>query len=79
MSSLVMLLQRSPVLPLLPQARVISTSGFTEVLKWSITAIAGLGTYDSVTGASAVTQLAPSPGSFTVNVVAGDPLTFAFQ
>ncbi|HEX2747444.1 MAG TPA: immunoglobulin domain-containing protein [Verrucomicrobiales bacterium] len=79
MSSLLMMLQRSPVLPLLPEARVISTSGFGEVLKWSVAAIAGLGGYDSVTGASAVTQLAPSPGSFTVNVVAGDPLTFAFQ
>jgi hypothetical protein len=79
MSSLIMLLQRSPVLPLLPQARVISTSGFSEAIKWSVTAILGLGAYDSVTGASAVTQVLPTPGSSTVNIVAGDPLLFLFQ
>src|SRR5436190_19416634 len=79
MSSLVMLLQRSPVLPLMPEARIISTTGFREVLQWSITAIAGLGAYDSVTGASAVTQLAPSPNSSSVNIVAGDPVFFLYQ
>jgi len=64
---------------LLPEARILSTSGFSEALKWSITAIAGLGAYDSVTGASQMTQLLPTPGSLTVNAVAGDPLNFVFQ
>src|SRR6187401_3425457 len=79
MSSLVMLLQRSPVLPLLPEARIISTTGFREVLQWSITAIAGLGAFDSVTGASAVTQILPTAQSSTLNIVAGDPVFFLFQ
>lgn len=58
---------------------MISTTGFSEALKWSVTAIAGLGAYDSVTGASQMTQLLPTPGSLAVNAVAGDPLNFVFQ
>jgi hypothetical protein len=78
-SSLVMVFQKSPLLPLLPQARLLSSAGATEALKWTIAAIAGLGSYDSVSGASQVTQLQPTPGSLTVNAVAGDPLNFVFQ
>ena len=78
-SSLAMVFQRSPLMLLLPEARIISTSGFSEALGWTITALAGLGAYDSVTGASQMTQLQPTPGSLTVNAVAGDPLNFVFQ
>ena len=78
-SSLAMLFQRSPLLPLLPEARLISTSGFSEILGRSVMLIAGLGAYDSVTGASQMVQLQPTPGSLTVNGVAGDPLNFIFQ
>ncbi len=74
-----MLLERSPLLPLLPQARVLSTPGVDRMLGWTVATLAGLGAYDSVTGASAVTQLLPAAGSSTVNVVAGDPLLFLFQ
>lgn len=78
-SSAVMLLQRSPLIHFLPEARVISTSGFAESLKWVVTAVAGLGAYDSVSGASGVSQVLPTPNSTTVNTVAGDPLNFVFQ
>jgi hypothetical protein len=78
-SSLAMIFQKSPLLPLLPEARLLSTSGFSEALKWTVTAIAGLGAYDSVSGASQITQLQPTFGSLTVNAVAGDPLNFVFQ
>ncbi|HEX2750202.1 MAG TPA: hypothetical protein VHM91_19500, partial [Verrucomicrobiales bacterium] len=78
-SSLAMLFQRSPLLPLLPEARLISTSGFSQILGKSIMFVAGLGAYDSVTGASQMVQLQPAAGSLTVNAVAGDPLNFIFQ
>ncbi len=78
-SSAVMLFQRSPLVNLLPEARVIATSGFAEALKWVVTAVAGLGAYDSVSGASGVSQVLPSPNSSTVNTVAGDSLNFIFQ
>ena len=79
LSSLVMIFQRAPLLKLLPEARIISTSGFGEALKWTITAIAGLGAYDSVAGASIVTQVAPAPNMPELSAVAGQPLTFVFQ
>src|SRR5687768_7575038 len=78
-SSLVMIFQRTPLLKLLPEARVISTSGFSEALQWTITAITGLGACDAFAGASAVTQILPVAGSSTVPGVAGDFLNFVFQ
>jgi hypothetical protein len=77
--SLVMVFQRSPLVKLLPEARVISTSGFTETAVRSMAVIAGLKGYDSIAGASEIIQLLPSPGLLTVHGVAGDPLSFVFQ
>lgn len=79
-SSLILLLQRSPLVKILmPEARVISSSGMADVVKWCVTAIAGLGAFDSVTGATAVVQVSPTAGSSTVNFTAGAPLTFLYQ
>jgi|GEM_PF-1934811 len=78
-SSLVMIFQRTPLLKLLPEARVISSSGFSEALTWTVTAIAGLGAFDSVSGASTIRQVQPFPDSPTVNWVAGEPLNFIWQ
>lgn len=77
--SLVLLLQRSPLVKLLPEARVISTSGFTDPLQWTATIVAGLGAFDSIAGASEITQVQPSANSTDVNAVAGEPLTFWVQ
>lgn len=77
--SLAMLLQRTPMLKLLPEARVLSTSGFTEALTWTVTAIAGLGAFDSVSGATAVVQTAPVPNNAIVPAKGGESLAFLFQ
>ena len=78
-STLVMAVQRSPLAVLLPEARVISTSGFSDFIAFTVTAIAGLGAFDSVSGASTVAQVAPSPGSATVNGTGAQPFTFLFN
>ncbi|HEX2749327.1 MAG TPA: hypothetical protein VHM91_15065 [Verrucomicrobiales bacterium] len=78
-SSLVMTLQRSPLAVLLPEARVISTAGFSSLATLTLTAIAGLGAFDSVSGASTVAQISPSAGSATVNGAGAQPLTFLFN
>ncbi len=78
LSSLTMILQRSPLVQLLPEARVISTSGFSEALQWTVTAIAGLGAFDSVSGATTVSQLTPVQNSSTVPATGGSSLSFVF-
>jgi hypothetical protein len=78
LSSLTMILQRSPLVQLLPEARVISTSGFSEALQWTVTAIAGLGAFDSVSGATTVSQLSPVQSSSSVPATGGSSLSFVF-
>ena len=79
-SSLALLLQRSPLVKvLLPEARVISTSGFSESVKWCVTTVFGLGAYDAVSGATTLAQLQPSPGSLTVPAIGGSNLNFVYQ
>ena len=81
LGSLLMLLQRSPLVKLLPEARVISTSGFSDALSWAVTAIAGLGAFDSVSGATdlAIVQTTPVANSPTVTVTGGSFLSFRFD
>jgi len=79
LSSLLLLLQRSPLVKLLPEARVLSTSGFSEALKFSVTAVAGLGAFDAVSGVTTVTQTLPAPTSPLVNLTGGTFATFAWQ
>ena len=78
-SSLILLLQRSPLVKILmPEARVINSSGFAEAMKWTVTAVAGLGAFDSVSGATDVIQISPGTGNI-VSGVAGNRLSSTFQ
>ncbi|MEO5915206.1 MAG: hypothetical protein ABIS50_13305 [Luteolibacter sp.] len=78
--SLLLLFQRMPLVQFLfPEARVLGTVRLGDIAGWTVATIVGLGTYDTVTGASAVTQVAPSPGAATVSAAKGSPLTFVFQ
>ncbi len=79
LSSLLLLLQRSPLVKLLPEARVISTSGFSEALKFTVTTVAGLGAFDAVSGATTVSQTSPAPGQTIVSLTGGSFATFAWQ
>lgn len=80
LSSLLLLFQRTPIVQwLLPEAKVLGTSGAGEIVKWTVATVAGLGAFDTVAGASTVTQLAPSPNSTTVAGTQGAALSFTFQ
>ena len=61
------------------EARLAGTIGLTQVVKWSVATVAGLGAYDAVSGATVITQLAPSVGSSTVPAEAGEQLNFVYQ
>jgi hypothetical protein len=77
--SLTMILQRSPLVQLLPEARVISSSGFSEALRWTVAAISGFGAFDAVSGATTVSQLTPVQNSSTVPATGGSSLSFVFS
>ena len=61
------------------EARLAGTIGLSQVVKWSVATVAGLGAYDAVSGATVITQLAPSVGSSTVPAEAGELLNFIYQ
>lgn len=74
---LLMLFQRSPVVQwLFPEVKIIGSAGLGEITKWTVATVAGLGAYDSVSGASEITQLRPYPGSTTVTTAVGASLAF---
>lgn len=64
---------------LLLEARDLSPLNVSEVLKWSVATFAGLGAYQTVAGASTVTQVLPTANSLTVSGTAGVPLTFLYK
>ena len=68
LGSLVLLLQRSPLVKLLPEARVISTSGFTDALSFAATVIGGLGAFNAVSGVTTVVSSGPCrrPSQFAI-------------
>ncbi len=77
---LLALFQRTPVVQwLLPEAKFISSAGLGEITKWTVATVTGLGAYDSVSGASAITQVAPQGGSTTVDTAVGASLNFLYQ
>ncbi|NJM37639.1 MAG: hypothetical protein HC845_07170 [Akkermansiaceae bacterium] len=78
LSSLILLFQRSPLVKILfPEAKVIGGAGVGEITKWTVTTIAGLGAYDSVSGATnSVSQTNPLFGSADVPTAAGSILVF---
>ena len=74
LGSFLLLFQKTPLVQiLLPEARVLGTSGMGEVVKWSVAAIAGLGAFDTVAGATVISQVTPSPNSTTVPARTGGP------
>lgn len=78
--SLILMFQKAPLVRLiLPEARIAGFTGANELVKWSVATVAGLGVFDSVAGATTLTQLAPSPGSLTVPATAGNKLSFTVQ
>ena len=58
---------------------MIGTTGLSAVVKWSVATVAGLGAFDTVTGATTLTQIAPSRGSSTVPATVGEVLSFIVQ
>ncbi len=80
LGSLLLLFQRTPLVQMLfPEARILGGAGLGEITTWTIATIAGLGAYDTVAGATTITQLAPSSGSTTVPATSGTALSFVFQ
>ncbi len=80
LGSLLLLFQRTPIVQMiLPEARVLGTSGMGELAKWSIASVVGLCAFDSIAGASTITQLQPTAGSLTVNATQNKSLAFVFQ
>jgi len=78
--SLLLLFQRSPLVQMLfPEVRIIGGSALAEMTKWSVATVAGLGVFDSVAGATTLTQVSPVSGSYTVPATVGNNLSFVFQ
>ncbi len=80
LSSLLLLFQRSPIVQLLfPEARILGGAGLGEITKWSVAAIAGLGAFDRVVGATSVGQTLPASGSLNVTGALDADIGFNFQ
>ena len=61
------------------ESHFVGSAAITQIVKWSSVAVAGLGTYDAVSGATQITQIAPSSGSSTVPAKAGELLNLVYQ
>ena len=80
LGSLLLLFQRSPLVQMLfPEARILGGAGLGEITKWSVAAVAGLGAFDTVAGATTLTQIAPVANSTTVPAANGSFLSFVVQ
>lgn len=80
LSTLLLLFQRSPLVKILfPEAKILGGAGLGEVTGWTIATVAGLGAYDSVSGATSIVQYLPTPNSTTVNTCDGGTLNFIYQ
>jgi len=80
LSPLLVVCQRTPVSRVIAhEAGVLGMSGFTQVAKWSVAVVSGLGAFDSVSGATVVKQIAPTPNSSTVSATNGNVLNFIVQ
>lgn len=79
-SSLLLLFQKTPLMQfLLPEASVLGNAHVINAAALTIATVAGLGAYDSVSGATAVAQTSPSAGSSTVAATSGTNLNFVVQ
>jgi hypothetical protein len=75
-SSLILLFQRSPLIQmLLPEAKVLGTAGVLDTVTLGIATVAGLGAYDTVAGATTVTQLFPNTSSTSYNAALRSPMS----
>jgi hypothetical protein len=80
LGSLLLLLQRTPLVQwLLPEAPLASGIGASKVAQWTIAAVAGLGAYDTVAGATVISQVTPNSGSTTVAANLNKALSFSFR
>lgn len=80
LSSLLLLFQRSPLIQMIfPEARILGGAGLGELTKWTVASVAGLGAFDTVAGATVLTQIAPTQNSTTVTGAVGSPLAFVYQ
>jgi len=78
--SLLLLFQRSPLIQtLFPEARLLGGAGMGQVTKWTVATIAGLGAYDSVAGATEISQVSPQQGAAEVPAWTGGFLNFVYQ
>jgi len=78
-SSLLLLFQRSPLVQMLfPEAGYLTGATAANTSALAIATYAGLGAYDSVSGATLVAQNSPNSGSATVNATTGTNLNFLF-
>lgn len=76
-----MLFQRTPAAQILLPAELNLASSATLLspAQFAIASVVGLGAYDSVAGATTLSQVAPSAGSTTVPVTSGVALNGLFQ
>ncbi|HYF37131.1 MAG TPA: hypothetical protein VD994_17660, partial [Prosthecobacter sp.] len=80
LSSLLLMFQKSPLVQMLfPQANFLASSAAMNSTGFAIATVVGLGAYDSVAGATVVSQLLPSENSPIVPVTAGSHLAAVFQ
>lgn len=80
LGSLLLLFQRSPLVQMLfPEARLLGGSGMGEAVKWTVKAVVGLGAFDSVAGATEISQILPLSGANEVPATAGEFLNFIVQ
>ena len=80
LGSLLLLFQRTPIVQIiLPEARVMSTTGVGELVKWTVATVAGLGVYDTVAGATTMTQIAPLPVVTPIAATTGTSMSFTVQ
>lgn len=78
--SLLLLFQRSPLVQMLfPEVKLLTSMAAVDTPTMVIATVVGLGAYDSVAGATTVSQVSPAPGSSTVPVTSGTNLTGVFQ
>jgi hypothetical protein len=80
LGSLLLLFQRTPIVQMiLPEARVMSTTGVVDLVKWSVATVAGLGVYDTVAGATTMTQISPSPVVTPIPATTGTAMSMTVQ
>ncbi len=80
LGSLLLLFQRSPLVQMLfPEAKLLGGAGMGEAMKWTVRTVAGLGTFDSVAGATEISQVIPDQGAGEINAIAGRFLNVLVQ